>query len=92
MEDRFDKQKLRLQQVQHEETLFEKDNMDSNTKNKVNTDVKRVMQVEEIRKMDNTREEMVKAQTNMDQKKEEVKKYMVSKYFFSFSHLGPVID
>lgn len=79
MEDRFDKQKLRLQQVQHEETLFEKDNVDSNTKNKMNTDMKRVMQVEEIRKMDNTREEMLKAQTNMDQNKEEVKKYMVSK-------------
>ncbi|XP_078122532.1 uncharacterized protein LOC144528010 [Sander vitreus] len=75
MEDRFDKQKLKLQQVQHEETLFEKDNVDSNTKNKVNTDM-RVMQAEEIRKMDNTREEMLKAQTNMDQNNEEVKKYM----------------
>ncbi|XP_032365889.1 trichohyalin [Etheostoma spectabile] len=79
MDDRFDKQKLRLPQAQHEETLFENDNMDSNTQNKVNTDIKRVMlEIEEIRKMNKTREEMLKAQTNMDQNMEEVKKYMVS--------------
>ncbi|XP_044078792.1 trichohyalin-like [Siniperca chuatsi] len=62
MEDRFDEQqisKIRLQQVdrtreiiQHKENQFEDDNMETSTKNKVNTDMQRmILEVEEIRKM-----------------------------------------
>ncbi|XP_034407078.1 uncharacterized protein PF11_0207-like [Cyclopterus lumpus] len=59
IEDRFDEQKVRIQQVdrtrdiiQHKENLFEEDNIDPTNKNEVNSDMKRgIVEVEEIGKM-----------------------------------------
>lgn len=81
-EDRFDEQWIRLQLVdrtkeiiQHEENQIEENNMETTIKNKVNSDMKRlILEVEEIRKMlCRVREDTEQSRRDITEEKSQIK-------------------